>query len=111
MKKFLLVLTMLFSLSAMSDCSQRYERVVDKTTDALSFVLQCGAKREVRKSVDAFGQKLGFCQKGPVCIIAGKVGAKLVESQIPYRWRCEPEIAMKGLEFALSKACSMTTGL
>lgn len=111
MKKFLVMIMLVFSLNGMADCSERYEKVVDKTTDAISFVLQCGAKKEVRKSVDNLGRKLGFCKKGPVCIIAGKVGAKLVESQIPYRWRCEPDIAMKGVEFAISKACSAATGL
>jgi len=112
MKKILMIIMLLSSMSVFADCSERYEKRVDVATKSISFVLNCDNKVAVRTSVDKLGRRLGSCEdKGIVCTVIAKGGVYLVRKQIPLEWECKPDIAMKVLEVGISKACEAITGL
>jgi hypothetical protein len=112
MKTILFTVLLILSFNGYSqECSERYEKGVDLTAKSLTITLQCNNKEAVRVSVDKFAKKLNFCQKGPICMIVGKAGVYIVQKQIPLEWECNPQIAMKVLEFALTKTCEKLTGL
>jgi hypothetical protein len=117
MKKFLMIMIMFSSLNVFAGgnrpCSEKYETRITTVAKSTAFVLNCENKAEVRVSVARLAKRLRLCtsQKGIVCSLAGKGAAYLVRKQIPVKWECNPTIAMAGLSFAVSKACTAITGL
>ena len=97
------------------DCGKS-EKLVNLTTRTIAITLNCKNEMSLREDVDRLGVKLGLCKekeedKGLVCYIAAKGGVYLVQKQIPKRWMCKPDIAMKVLETTLNKVCTSITGL
>lgn len=112
-----IALMMLFvaSASAEVDCGTS-EKLVNLTTRTVAITLNCKNEMSLREDVDKLGVKLGLCKekeddKGLVCFVVAKGGVYLVQKQIPRRWMCKPDIAMKVLEVTLNKVCTGLTGL
>ena len=97
------------------DCGKS-EKLVNLTTRTIAITLQCKNEQSLREDIDRLGIKLGLCkekeeEKGIICYVVAKGGVYLVQKQIPRRWMCKPDIAMKVLETGLNKVCVSLTGL
>lgn len=117
MKLLLILLSFLFITTAKADVDcGKYEKMANLTTRSIAIGLNCKNEQSIRMDVDELGTKLGLCKenaddKGIVCTVVAKAGVYIVNKQIPKRWMCKPDIAMKVLEVGINKACTSITGL
>lgn len=114
MKTIVIILALLFSAGNIQAECLKHERVLDNSAEAIAYVLNCGNYRGVREDVEVFAEKIGFCkhEKGlpkQVCSIAGKFIVGKIKKQIPARWLCRPDIAMKVVEMAVIETCKRIT--
>lgn len=117
MKFLMILLTVLFMSTAYAnvDCGKN-EKLVNLTTRTVAITLNCKNEQSLREDVDKLAVKLGLCRgmeqdKGIICTVVAKGGVYMVQKQIPRRWMCKPDIAMKVLEAGLNKTCVALTGL
>jgi len=115
MKKILLIIVLLLSIpvaNANDDRCERYNKYVTFTAETIAFTLDCKNYQRIRRDVDAFGRRLGFCPNDPdydimisFCPLLARAGVNVIQKQIPRFWMCDPKIAMKVIEVGLTKGC------